>query len=277
MTRQVVRLYPPSAADPLQPLAGLYLAHKLHELGAPGKPFVYGNFITSLDGRIALADDNGASFVPPSLSNTADWLLFQELQAQADCFVTHGGYLRALAAGALDDILQIGTRDDSAHLLQWRKAQGLVQQPGVVVVSSSLNFPIPASVKKHRQRFYIVTTEAADRTRAKIWRDKGFELIFAGKGELVEGKPLGDALVELGFRSVYLQAGPLLLGALLGAGLLNRLYLTLSHQIIGGEVFHTMIASAPLGQAGQLKLRLLYLDEQTDRRSGQFFACFEPF
>ena len=53
MAETVRQLYPHSREHSLR---GLYLAHRLHELGLPERPFVYGNFVSSWDGRIALRD-----------------------------------------------------------------------------------------------------------------------------------------------------------------------------------------------------------------------------
>ena len=67
MSNTILRLYPAPVEE--VPLQGSYLAHHIHELGAPGKPFVYGSFVSSLDGRIALDDANdGTSRVPAHLT-----------------------------------------------------------------------------------------------------------------------------------------------------------------------------------------------------------------
>lgn len=271
----VMRLYP--TADSELPLRGLYLEERLHELGSPGSPFVYANFVTSLDGRIALAAPGDAeAFVPPALTTRSDWLLFQELQSQADCFITHGGYLRSLASGRLNNILQVGARAGSTHLLDWREKQGFDRQPGVVVVSASLEFPVPDAVREGEQRWHIVTVPSADKGRVEEWKQRGFEVIVAGSGRTVEGRPLIAALAERGYRSIYLQAGPRILHTMLRDQVLSRLYLTLSHQLIGGEHFHTMLSEETLGGTGQLALRSLYFCPAAQEAAGQFFASFEP-
>jgi hypothetical protein len=49
----IVQLYPLPSQE--RPLKGTYLAHQLRQYSqASGKAFVYSNFITSLDGRIAI-------------------------------------------------------------------------------------------------------------------------------------------------------------------------------------------------------------------------------
>src|SRR3954463_269764 len=140
MTAQVLPLYPATSAA--RPLAGLYLEHRLHELGSTAAPFVYGSFVSSLDGRIAVEDTTGsANGSLQGLTNANDFRLFRELHAQADCLITHGGYLRALAAGKLGNVLQVNAGGRSADLAQWREENGLPAQPAIVVASASLDFP----------------------------------------------------------------------------------------------------------------------------------------
>lgn len=275
MTTNVMQLYPNPGIE--QPVGGLYLNERLHLHGSAGRPFIYANFVASLDGRIALTNkETGQSFVPASLTTASDWLLFQELQAQADCFITHGGYLRALAAGTLDNILQVGTGKDNAHLLQWRRENGLHQQPGVVIASASLEFPMPGEdILEDTQPVYIVTGEQADRSKVAAWQEKGIEVLFAGAGHQVEGRPLFEKLAQLGFRSIYLEAGPLMLATMLRDGVLSRLYLTMSHQLLGGDDFHTLLTGSGIGDGGRLRLRSLYFETLSERQNGQFFSCFE--
>src|SRR5689334_25396752 len=106
MTARILRLYPGPSQE--SALAGTYLANGVHRLGTLAAPFVYANFVSSLDGRIALQDPGtGESHVPMTLTSGNDFRLLLELQAQADCLITHGGYMRAIAEGRLDDILQV--------------------------------------------------------------------------------------------------------------------------------------------------------------------------
>ena len=94
---EVLQLFPLPVRK--RALSGLYLEESLPAPESEGvAPFLYANFVTSLDGRIAVAGGDGVSRLPEGLTNPRDWRLFQELQAHADCLVTHGGYLRALAA-----------------------------------------------------------------------------------------------------------------------------------------------------------------------------------
>jgi riboflavin biosynthesis pyrimidine reductase len=273
MTQTVSRLFPPPYESTT--LHGLYLELGLHRLGSPEQPFVYANFLSSLDGRIALEKPNGEAYLPKSLTNPADFRLFLELEAQADCLITHGGYLRSLQAGKLGNILQIGQREESADLLQWRIEQGFSPQPAIVICSASLDFPLPDSIREHGQTCLIATGQKADPHKVKSWRKQGYEVIVAGKDRFVEGAPLVDALGKVGLRSLYLIAGPDLLETMLRDGKLSRLFQTTTHQLMGGQAFRTLSPGPAYGKLGHLKLVSLYYDPHSPDDSGQCFAQFE--
>jgi riboflavin biosynthesis pyrimidine reductase len=274
MAARMLRLYPGPPQEAA--VAGAYLAHALHRLGSAARPFVYADFVSSLDGRIALDDpDHGASRLPAALRSDTDFRLLLELEAQADCLITHGGYLRAVAAGRLDDILQVGTRDGAGDLAQWRKANGLAPQPAVTIASASLDFPMPPSLAQHGQRVLIATGAAAPADKVAKLRAQGCEVIVAGQAKYVEGALLARALGERGFRSLFLLAGPRMLETMLRDRMLARLYLTIAHCLVGGTAFHTLVAGPELGPAGRLRLSSLHYDAWQPDGAGQWFAQFE--
>jgi riboflavin biosynthesis pyrimidine reductase len=274
MSDHLLRLYPKPFAE--QPLRGLYLEHRLHMLGTQERPFVYANFLSSLDGRIAVEDsarDN--AYIPEHISTDSDLRLFLELQAQADCLITHGGYLRALSEGRLGNILQVGVQPGAEELSLWRKAQGLPSQPAVVIASASLDFPLHPSLQEHNQAVYIATGRGADPRRVNEWRERGCRILIAGEAASVEGRALVRALRELGLVSLYLIAGPQMLDTMVRQRQLSRLYHTTTHQLVGGTDFHTMLPGPMLGEEGNLRLRSLYYDADAPAGSGQFFAQFD--
>ena len=274
MSERLIRLYPEPFGE--VPLQGLYLEHAIHRLGAAGRPFVYGNFLSSLDGRIAVEDSSGgSSYIPEHISTASDLRLFLELQAQADCLITHGGYLRALSEGRLGNILQVGVQPGAEDLAAWRVSQGLSPQPAVVIASASLDFPLHPSLAEYGQTFYIATGRAADAGRVREWQARGCEVLFVGEETLVRGEPLVTALGQLGFKSIYLAAGPQMLDTMVRDRQLSRLYHTITHQLVGGTDFHTMLPGPMLGAKGDLRMRSLYYDPDEPRGCGQFFCQFE--
>lgn len=275
MAAHILRLYPGPPED--IPLRGTYLAHRLHTLGRRGAPFVYASFVSSLDGRIALRDPTtGISHFPPGLSSDNDFRLLLELLAQADCLVTHSGYLRDLAAGHLDDILQVGTHETARDLAQWRERNGLPAQPAVVVASASLDFPIPESLASTPRRMLVAVGRTAPAEKVARLRGDGYRVFTAGDGALVEGGALVRELGRLGFRSVYLLTGPRMLETMLRDRALSRLYVTMTHRLFGGEGAQTMIGGPELGDAGRLRMASLHYDATAPDGAGQWFSAFEP-
>lgn len=247
-------------------------------LRAGEQPLVYANFVTSLDGRIALGAAEGDSHVPRALTTPTDWRLFQELQAHADCFITHGAYLRALAAGRLSNILQVGLRADGADLLAWRDQRGLTRQPAVVIASHTLDFVLPKSLTEHGQSVVVVTSSDAPQARKRrLEEEDGVQVMTAQQNGPVGASDLLEAVRALGCSRAYLEAGPTVLGSMLRGGHLGCLYLTLGHRLLGGDAFHTLVNGPPLGQdSGSLRMEQLYLLAAAKGHDGQFFARFRP-
>lgn len=257
-----------------RPLTGLYLEHRLHLLGTYEKPVVYGNFLTSLDGRIAIGADESNSITPAGLGTAEDWYLLQELEAQADCIVVHGAYLRALEAGRLGNVLQVGIDEATQSLKAWRLQNGLNPQPDVVVVSASLDFSVPPSVSFNHQRVIIATNEHAPPDRVQQLRDKGFQVWSVGSARWVEGGSLVRLLSTSGYRSIYLLAGPRILATMLRSDALSRLYLTLSHCVVGGDEFHTLFRGEKLSGLVNLELNSLHYQAASENQAGQFYMSF---
>ena len=270
MQENLLRLYPQSDENTV--ITGLYLAHQIHKLGTTEAPFVYANFLSSLDGRIALEDsDQGSSYIPKHLTTASDFRLFMELHAQADCLITHGGYMRALSEGRLGNILQIRDKD----LVEWRRHNGLQPQPAVVIASASLNFPFHDSLHEHQQTVYIATGKDADPYRIRYWQDQGHSILVTGEDQMVHGAALVGELTRLGYKSIYIIAGPQMLDTVIREKQLSRLYLTITHQLIGGKDFRTLLTGSMLGSEGNLMLEALYYEPNSPSGSGQFFIQFD--
>ncbi len=264
----ILQLYPNTATLPLK---GLYLGHELRRL-ATQTPFVYANFVTSLDGRIAVPDqEKGGMKVPPQIANGRDWRLFQELAIQADLIITTGRYLRDYAAGKAQEILRVYDDPRFADLRAWRTAQGLPTQPDLVVVSSSLNFPMPEALTHGGRRVLVVTHRKADPQRVRALEAELGQVLTAGD-ERVEGRTFVQLMGEMGYRFIYSAAGPRIAHMLLADGMLDRLYLTQVCRVLGGTSFSTIVEGPPLEV--DLPLLHLYYDPYVFDGVGQWFACY---
>ncbi len=268
----VTQLFPLSAQE--LPLHGLYLSHDLRSVAAElGRPFVYTNFVTSLDGRIAIPGPTGSGMVvPKQVANSRDWRLFQELAVQADVMISNGRYLRDYASGHAQEILQVHDDPRFTDLAQWRVQQGLSPQPDIAVISASLDFPIPAALLAGGRRVLIFTTEQADQERVRALQGHA-EVALAGESA-VNGARLVQALAERGYRTVYSASGPKVLHLLLAAGVLDRLYLTLANRLLGGEPFSSFVEGPLLTPAVGMRLHTAYLDAAGLEGLGQLFLSY---
>lgn len=274
MHGELLQLYPPPHAS--LPLARLYLQHPLHRIADESAPLVYANFVTSLDGRIALPRAGQASHgVPPAIGNSRDWRLYQELAAQSDLLVTSARYFRQFEAGEAQDTLPVGPGERFADLRQWRLDQGLAAQPDVAIFSASLDIPEHALKTYAERRLHVLTGADADPARVDALRAAGAEVHFAGVGTNVDGAQAIDVLQRLGYRRIYVVAGPSVFHTLLRAGAIQRLYLTFAQRLLGGEDFDTLTWGSELQPAPRLNLRSLFYDAAAPEGAGQLVSCYD--
>ena len=246
-------------------LRGIYLDDPL--LCNDKEAIVYSNFLASLDGRIAVSL-NKQLLLPEQLTSNADHRLFLELQTQADCLITHGGYLRALAAGHLSNILHIGQTEEHADLADWRLRRGLPKQPLVVVCSNTLEFPIPDSLQK--KDVWIATSSRGNKQQIQAWQKQGYKVVVAGK-ERVEGGILSSKLIDAGYCRLYLCAGPELFESCLSDRCLALHYMTLSMQFIGHPEFLTMLGGYSNLQHCRLQLKRMIFNEEPNKENNPDF------
>ncbi len=264
----------PDAGEP-EPLQGLYLNAPLPDSGRLG-PFVYGNFVTTLDGRISLHDEEtGVEGVPPSIADPRDWRLFQELAARADALITSGRYLRDLKAGTAQDVLPLGTGPAFADLRQWRQDQGLPAQPDVIVLSASLEFEPPQQLLDQGRRLVVLTTEQAADSQARRLMERGVEVRRICSGPRVGGAEAVRVIGDLGYRRVYSVTGPWVFHSLVEAGALDALFLTWRQRIVGGQDFSTITSGPQLRPPADFRLHWMYRD-LAPHSVEQFYLCLRP-
>ncbi len=272
MRGDVLQLYPPPSAE--RELRGLYLAHDLRQFANRKEPYIYANFVTSLDGRIAVKRPRGKGMlIPKNIANDRDWRLYQELAAQADLILSTGRYLRDWAEGRAQEILQTDN-PKFADLREWRIARGLKPHPDIAIISASLDFPIPKVLTQNGRRAIFFTTAKPNVKRVREIEAHAGSVFVAGK-KRVTGKLLQERVRKLGYRVVYSAAGPQVLQLLLEGGVLNRLYLTHANRILGGQEFDSIVAGDLLKPAVDFKMNALYFDAAGLDGLGQMFSSYD--
>jgi len=268
----IIQLYPLPSQE--RPLKGTYLAHQLRQYSqTSGRAFVYSNFITSLDGRIAIPHPTrDGLMVPKNTANDRDWRLFQELAVQADLIISTGRYLRDWADGRAQEILRVDD-PDFADLKQWRLEQGLSPQPDIAVISGSLRFPIPDVLKTGGRKVVVFTTADPDPERVEEIEAQAGQVIVAGE-DSVAGDRMVEHMTELGYQTIYSAAGPKVLHLLLAGGVLDRLYLTYANRLLGGVPFSSIVEGELFTPAVDMKLCSVYFDPHAPDGLGQLFVSY---
>lgn len=274
ITDTIWRLYPMPAQE--VDLKGLYMRHDLRKFGPElGRPFVYTNYVTSIDGRIAIPRTEGKGMVvPKDTANDRDWRLFQELAVQADVILSSGRYLRDYAEGKTQEILRVYDEPRFEDLGRWRAERGLSNYPDLAVVSGSLDFPIPSFLTQSGRKVIVITHGAADKERMGKLEAEAGHVVIAGEKD-VSGRQAIDALGELGYRTIYMATGPRVHHLLLSDNVLDRLYTTVAHRLLGGQPFSSLVEGNLLQPAVGMRLNALYFDPHALDGLGQQFVCYE--
>jgi riboflavin biosynthesis pyrimidine reductase len=275
LQKPVTRLFPSPGEQ--YPLEGLYLQHQLHLKGRPNRPYVYSNFITTLDGRIAIGVNGRTTHtIPAATGNPRDWRLYQELAGQADLLITSGRFYRQSVIGEAQDILPVDKQPTFADIRNWRIEQGLQAQPDIAIISGSLDIPLSVLDPYRERRILVITGEKADRKKSKELQNQGIDVVHAGTGTQVDGSIMIPGLAARGYRSIYAIAGPAVFHTLLQARIVDRLYLSITQQLLGGEAFDTLTWGPLLAPVQNMQLINLYHDPHAPANAGQLFGIFEP-
>lgn len=274
MEQEILELYPASGAR--HPLQGLYLDQMPASGALPVRPFIYSNFISSLDGRIALPGPGRNSHqVPPAIANSRDWRLFQELAAQADLLITSGRFFRQTEAQEAQAELPLGQSADFDDLREWRVSHGLSRQPDLAVFSATLDIPVSAIRDYEDRRVYLITGALADKARLKrLSAQSHAEVIICGREGHVDASLLRTELAARGYSNVYAIAGPAVLHTLAQGNALDRLYHTTAHCLLGGTRFDTFVRGGEFEPARLMPLKALYFDPLAPAGAGQTFAVY---
>lgn len=270
----LTRLFPQPAES--RALKGLYLDTPLVTPEQADRCFVYGNYVTSLDGRISMVrPEDGREVVPASIANPRDWRLFQELAGHADVLITSGRYLRDLRAGHAQDVLPVGSADAFADIRSARRERGLRPQPDVAVLSASADFPVPPALLEQGRRVHVFAPESAPTANLEARRAEGASLETVPTGTRVGGRHIASRLSALGYRRVYCVTGPYVLHSLVSDDVLDALFVTSVHRLIGGDRFATVLEGPALNPAADFHLTSMYYDPSAPEGAGQTMARYD--
>jgi riboflavin biosynthesis pyrimidine reductase len=200
----------------------------------PGRPFVFANFVNSLDGVVSLNLPGQAGGGEISGYNRHDAFLMGLLRAVADAVVVGAGTLRAVPQHLwTPDYIYPPLADEFRRL---RRALGKPEAPlNVIVTASGVVDPRLPVFRTGAVPVLLVTTAAgAEQLRARDLPT--VEVVSVTNAERVSARGLLAVLrARQANGAILVEGGPHLLGDFLAEKCLDELFLTLAPQVAGRQ------------------------------------------
>jgi riboflavin biosynthesis pyrimidine reductase len=235
MTVELEPLLPPG---PPVAIAALLAEVQPREQARAGRPFAFVNMVSSVDGRAAI--DGSAA----ALGDEADLEMLLELRVIADAVLIGSGTLRAEGYDRL-----IGSPERRAR----RVAAGGAADPVAVLISRSLDLPWDAGLfAAPDQPVLLYTGDSAPRSVPEVAAP--VEVVRLPSVVPSPAAVFAD-LYARGIRALLSEGGPTLNRALLAAGLLDELFLTVAPLITALTDEPTIVMGSPLPSPADLTLR----------------------
>jgi riboflavin biosynthesis pyrimidine reductase len=207
------RIWPPQDAGELddEQLEQLY--------GYPASRWLCVNFVASADGAVSL---HGRA---RELSNEPDQRVLRLGSDLADVLLV------GATTAMVEEFRGVHPDDETAAR---RARHGLAPIPPTAVVTTGRSLPEDAPVVTEAVvPTFVITTEAAPERKRAAWAAAGATVVVAGERE-VDLRLAVDALAGHGLRRVDSEGGAQLFGALLAAGVVDELRLTVSPTLVSG-------------------------------------------
>jgi riboflavin biosynthesis pyrimidine reductase len=219
---------------PLPPeLTALYgsLRFPEHE----GRPYVIGNFVTTLDGVASLSAPGLAGGGPISGSNPHDRMVMGLLRSVADAVIVGAGTLRSEPRHLWTAEHICPALSDSYRRL--RAALGKNDPPLNVIVTArgEIDLGLPVFRSGAVKVLVVTTPEGADRIRK---RDLPSSVVIGEvkKEGAISARAILSAVGRLLPGEIFLvEGGPRLMGNFFAEKCLDELYLTLAPQVAGRD------------------------------------------
>jgi riboflavin biosynthesis pyrimidine reductase len=201
----------------------------------PDRPTIVANFVSSIDGVVALgrseANSGGGEI---SGFSDSDRFMMSLLRATADVVVVGAGTLRVgrhhvWTAAHLQPALADAFAD-------WRSELWLTPQPTTIVVTGTGNLDATHSgLNQPDVPVIVVTTKAGAERLSVLPFSPNVRIEAVGEGAQVPAGALLEVIRGTGARLAVCEGGPHLFGEILRARLVDELFLTVAPQVIGRE------------------------------------------
>ena len=201
------------------------------------RPWVVGNFASTLDGVVSLEIPGHSGGGEISGSNPNDRLLMGILRAAADAVIVGAGTLRAVPGHVWT--AQHAYPSAAEEYRELRRRLGKPEYPLNVIVTSSGQLDLRLPVFSSGQiPVLVVTTGIGARRLVAAGSQPSIRVITAQSRGPLSAKSILNAVRALGdHHLLVVEGGPHLIGSFFEGGCLDELFLTLAPQIAGRDRF----------------------------------------
>ena len=214
-------------------LATLY--GRFHLPARPSRPYVIGNFVTTLDGVVTLNEPGHESGGDISGWNRHDQLVMGLLRAVADAVIVGAGTLRASPRHCW--MAQYIYPPQANAYQQLRTSLGKAAPPlnVIVTVRGEIDLNLPVFQSGEVPVLLVTTTQGAERIHTQHL-PPAVQVIGINHATSLSAQEIIQAVCEVRpCQTILTEGGPQLLGDFLAEQLLDELFLTLAPQIAGRD------------------------------------------
>ena len=216
-----------------QPLSDRFPGHLVVDL-LDERPTIIANFVTTLDGVVAMSPDGGGGGEEISGLSAADRYMMALLRALADVVVVGAGTLRV---GHRHVWTAAYLQPELAEAFSaWRSELWLTPQPTTIVVTASGNVSAThAGLNAPDVPVILATTRAGAERLVALPFAPNVRIEVVGDGKQVPAGALLELIRSTGARLALCEGGPHLFGEILRARLVDELFLTMAPQVAGRD------------------------------------------
>lgn len=191
------------------------------------EPCVFANFVETVDGVVAIPDLPRSNRLIAAESE-ADRFVMGLLRASADAILVGSGTMRASPTGTWQPESVFPPAAKAFAELRHRRRRP--ESPTVAFVTAGGSFD-PAHPALERRAIVLTTRRAAADLKASV--PAASEVVAVNDGERVDLQQALTCLHERGYSVILSEGGPTLFASLLGSGLVDELFLTMSPLLAG--------------------------------------------
>jgi riboflavin biosynthesis pyrimidine reductase len=198
-------------------------------------PRVVANFVSTLDGVVAIPGLARANRLIAD-ENDDDRFVMGLLRAAADVVLIGSGTLQASPNGLWTPASTY--RDAAGDWAELRRRLGRPPAPALAVVTGTGG--IDPNHPAFERGALVLTTDAGAQALSGLLPGAS-EVVALGDGPLVDVRRAVEEVRERGHELIALEAGPHVVGSMLGAQLVDELFLTVSPLVAGREEGQTRL------------------------------------